>query len=506
MKRITLVLTFFLGVLLLAGCSNSKDKAGDSDKKGEGNTLRVAMATEIDSLDPFKMTAGDTETIMDQVFDGLFDVDTDGSLIPDLAESYSVSEDGKTYDFKLKKDVYFHDGKKFGAEDVLYTYDAMAGLTSKEPLSSKFAIIDKIDVIDDLNVRVHLKERQNGFIYLTLRPIVEKDYKDNGTKPIGTGPYQFVSYTPGEGLKLKKFEDYHKKDHIAHFENLEVIRITDRQTMIMALKNKDLDLADRISAEEADQLKDVCTVNNFPQNLVQVMGLNNDFKAFQDKNVRLALNYAIDRDEIIESAAEGKATKLFSSFSPALKEYFEDLGEYYPHDVEKAKALLKEAGYEKGLSFKLTVPSDYKYHMNTAELIQSQLQKVGIEVTIDPIEFSSWLTKVYKDRDYEATVVGFIGYLDPVQILGRYTSQNEKNYINFKSKDFDAAIANAEKSSTKEEEIKNIKKSQKILAEEAASVFIADPDNNQALRNGLTGLKQYPIQKLNLEDVKLENE
>ena len=506
MKRITLVLTFFLGVLLLAGCSNSKDKAGDSDKKGEENTLRVAMATEIDSLDPFKMTAGDTETIMDQVFDGLFDVDTDGSLIPDLAESYSVSKDGKTYDFKLKKDVYFHDGKKFGAEDVLYTYDAMAGLTSKEPLSSKFAIIDKIDVIDDLNIRVHLKERQNGFIYLTLRPIVEKDYKDNGTKPIGTGPYEFVSYTPGEGLKLKKFNDYHKKDHIAHFENLEVIRITDRQTMIMALKNKDLDLADRISAEEADQLKDVCTVNNFPQNLVQVMGLNNDFKAFQDKNVRLALNYAIDRDEIIESAAEGKATKLFSSFSPALKEYFEDLGEYYPHDVEKAKALLKEAGYEKGLSFKLTVPSDYKYHMNTAELIQSQLQKVGIEVTIDPIEFSSWLTKVYKDRDYEATVVGFIGYLDPVQILGRYTSQNEKNYINFKSKDFDAAIANAEKSSTKEEEIKNIKKSQKILAEEAASVFIADPDNNQALRNGLTGLKQYPIQKLNLEDVKLENE
>lgn len=506
MKRITLVLTFFLGVLLLAGCSNSKDKAGDSDKKDEENTLRVAMATEIDSLDPFKMTAGDTETIMDQVFDGLFDVDTDGSLIPDLAESYSVSEDGKTYDFKLKKDVYFHDGKKFGAEDVLYTYDAMAGLTSKEPLSSKFAIIDKIDVIDDLNIRVHLKERQNGFIYLTLRPIVEKDYKDNGTKPIGTGPYEFVSYTPGEGLKLKKFNDYHKKDHIAHFENLEVIRITDRQTMIMALKNKDLDLADRISAEEADQLKDVCTVNNFPQNLVQVMGLNNDFKAFQDKNVRLALNYAIDRDEIIESAAEGKATKLFSSFSPALKEYFEDLGEYYPHDVEKAKALLKEAGYEKGLSFKLTVPSDYKYHMNTAELIQSQLQKVGIEVTIDPIEFSSWLTKVYKDRDYEATVVGFIGYLDPVQILGRYTSQNEKNYINFKSKDFDAAIANAEKSSTKEEEIKNIKKSQKILAEEAASVFIADPDNNQALRNGLTGLKQYPIQKLNLEDVKLENE
>ena len=172
MKKITLVLTLFLGVLLLASCSNG-NKAGDSDKKGEENTLRVAMSTDIDSLDPFKMTAGDTETIMDQVFDGLFDVDTEGNLIPDLAESYSVSEDGKTYDFKLKKDVYFHDGKEFSAEDVLYTYDAMAGLTSKEPLSSKFSIIEKIDLVDDYHVRVHLKERQNGFIYLTLRPIVE---------------------------------------------------------------------------------------------------------------------------------------------------------------------------------------------------------------------------------------------------------------------------------------------------------------------------------------------
>lgn len=503
MKKITLVLTLFLGVLLLASCSNG-NKAGDSDKKGEENTLRVAMSTDIDSLDPFKMTAGDTETIMDQVFDGLFDVDTEGNLIPDLAESYSVSEDGKTYDFKLKKDVYFHDGKEFSAEDVLYTYDAMAGLTSKEPLSSKFSIIEKIDLVDDYHVRVHLKERQNGFIYLTLRPIVEKDYKDNGTKPIGTGPYMFESYTPGEGLRLKKFEDYHDKDHIAHFENVEVIKIADRQTMIMALKNNDLDLADRISSEEASQLEDACNINSFPQNLVQVMGLNNDFKAFQDKNVRLALNYAIDRDEIINTVAEGKATKLFSSFSPALKEYFEDLGEYYPYDPEKAKELLKEAGYENGLTFKLTVPSDYKYHMNTAELIQAQLQKVGIETTIDPIEFSTWLTKVYKDRDYEATVVGFIGYLDPIQILGRYTSENPKNYINFKSSEFDQAISKAEKATTKEEEIQSIKDAQKVLAKDAASVFIADPANNQALRKGLTGLNQYPIQKLNLEDVKLE--
>ena len=182
----------------------------------------------------------------------------------------------------------------------------------------------------------------------------------------------------------------------------------------MAMNNKEVDLASVLTADELNQIEESCDIYSSAQNLVQVLGLNNEVAPFDNQKVREAVNYAIDKDEIIETAAAGKASKLYSAFSPALKDYYNDLGETYPYDVDKAKELLKEAGYEDGFDLKITVPSDYKYHMDTAELIQAQLGKVGINVTLDPIEFSTWLTKVYKDKDYEASVCGFIGYVDPV--------------------------------------------------------------------------------------------
>lgn len=501
MKRKILVFVMFLGVLLQASCQN---KAVESEKQDK-NTVRMALSTEIDSLDPFKATAGDTVTVMNQVFDGLLDVDENGNMVSDLAESYTVSDDGKTYDFKLKKNVLFHDGKEMKAIDVKYTYANLAGLDGFNTISDKYSVIESVDVIDDYSIKMKLKDRRNGFIYLLNYPILEKDYKDNDKKPIGTGPYEFVSFAPGEGLKLKKFEKYHNKDHLAKIENLEVIKIADRQSLIMALKNKDIDLAYGLNFNESEQIKDSCEIISHPQNLVQVMGLNNDFEPFKDIKVRQALNYAINRDQIVNSLANGKAVKLFSSFSPALKEYYKDLGEFYKRDVEKAKSLLKDAGYE-NLKFKLTVPSDYKYHMDTAELIEQQLKEVGVSITIDPIDFGTWTDKVYKKRDFEATIVGFIGYLDPIQILGRYQSNSEKDYINYKSDEFDKAIQNAQVAKDQKEYIENIKKSQEILAKDAASVFIQDPNNNEALNNKLTGLKAYPIQKLNLEDIKVKND
>ncbi len=503
MKKRNIFVSLALAGLLLTSCGNAdkKENTETNDKP-----LKVAMYTEIDSLDPFNATAGDTKTIMDQVFDGLFDVDEDGNLVPDLCESYEISEDGLTYDFKLKEGVKFHNDKDFSADDVYYTYDILAGLTSGEPKSSKFAQIESMEVVSPTEIKIKLKEKSNSFIYLNTQPIVQKDYADNQTNPIGTGPFEFVSYTPGEGMKLKRFDDYHRKDHVAKFSDVEILRIADRQTLIMALNNKDVDLATGLTNDELSQIEETCDIHSFPQNLVQVLGLNNDVKPFDDIRVRQAVAYAIDKDEIINTAAGGKASKLVSNFSPALKEYYNDMEEKYPYNPEKAKELLKEAGLENGFAVKLTVPSDYKYHMDTAELIQAQLGKVGIEVTLDPIEFSTWLSKVYKDKDYEATVSGFVGYVDPIRVIDRYVSTNDKNFINYKSEAYDEAIEAAQSADTKEEIIQNVKAAQEFMAEDAGSVYLTDPDNNQALNKDLTGLKSYPVQKINLEDIEKKND
>ncbi len=479
-----------LALSLLTACGNG----GDKKTATESDTVRLAMYTEIDSLSPFKMTAGDTETVMDQVFDGLFDTDEAGNLVPDLAESYTVSDDGTIYTFKLKEGVKFHNGKDFKAEDVVWTYSKFAGLDGEDAKSSKFEIIKSVKALDDYTVEVTLKERKNEFIYLTLKPIMPKDYDNQEETPVGTGPFKFVSYSPGEKL-------VHKKDHTPKYKNLEVIRIKDVQTVLLAIKSGEIDIAPKLSAQDAEQIKDNASFVSGHQNLIQTFGLNNDYGPLKDIRVRQAINYAIDRKAIISSCANGKATALYSNFSPVLKEYFADLGEFYPHDIEKAKALLKEAGYENGFDLTVTVPSDYKYHMDTAEVLESQLKEVGINLSIEPIEFTTWLSKVYTDRDFQSTIIGFIGYLDPNQILGRYTSDNKRDYINYKNPKFDEAMKKASSSANKEEQIAYYKEAQKLLAEDAASAFLVDPDTIMAMRNGVEGLKLYPIQKFNLEDI-----
>lgn len=503
MKKSKTLFTLLIAGALMASCGGAKESndGGKDNTKTAERPLTVAMATEIDSLDPFNATAGDTKTVMDQIFDGLLDVDEDGNLVPDLAESYEISEDGLTYTFKLKEGVKFHDGSDFSADDVYYTYDKLSGLSSGEPMSSKFSVIKEMEVISPTEIKMTLDAVNNSFIYLQNQPILKKDYEDNQTKPLGTGPYKFVSYTPGEGMVMERFDDYHRKDHVAKIKQVNVVRIADNQALVMALNNGEVDLASKLTADELEQVSESTDSYSHPQNLVQLLGLNNKVKPFDDIRVRQAIAHAIDKDELIEAVAGGKASKIYSSFSPALKDFYNDLEEMYPTDVEKAKELLAEAGYPDGISFTMTVPSDYKFHMDTAELIQAQLKKAGINATIDPIEFSTWLDRVYKDRDYETTIAGFIGYTDPIRVLDRYVSTNDKDYLNYESEEYDKAISNAMETLDRDELIKNVKDAQEIIARDCAAVFLQDPNDNIVLNNQYTGLKTYPVQKLNLEDV-----
>lgn len=502
MKKSKTLFALLLAGLVLTSCGGEGQSGKDKNEtKTAERPLTVAMSTEIDSLDPFNATAGDTKTIMDQIFDGLLDVDEDGNLVGDLAESYEISDDGLTYTFKLKEGVKFHDGSDFSADDVYYTYDKLSGLSSGEPMSSKFSVIKEMEVVSPTEIKMTLDAVNNSFIYLQTQPIIKKDYEDNQTKPIGTGPYKFVSYTPGEGMVMERFDDYHRADHVAKIKQVNVVRVADNQALVMAINNKEVDLASKLTADELEQVKESTDSYSHPQNLVQLLGLNNKVKPFDDIRVRQAIAYAIDKDELIEAVAGGKATKIYSSFSPALKDYYNELEEMYPTNVEKAKELLAEAGFPDGISFKMTVPSDYKFHMDTAELVQAQLKKSGINATIDPIEFSTWLDRVYKERDYETTICGFIGYTDPIRVLDRYVSTSDKDYLNYVSEDYDKAISAAMETLDRDELIKNVKDAQEIITKDCAAVFLQDPNDNIVLNNDYTGLKTYPVQKLNLEDI-----
>lgn len=291
----------------------------------------------------------------------------------------------------------------------------------------------------------------------------------------------------------KKNENYYVSG-IPALDKVEFRIIPDQEAAFLTLKTGEADIYPRIGTEKLEELGDSFQAVSGPQNLVQVLVYNIAKKPFDDIRVRQAINHAINKDELIQGVAIGRGIKIGSNLSPIMQQYFQEgLEDLHAYDVEKAKTLLAEAGHADDISIKLSVPSNYAFHVSTAEVIAQQLSKVGIKVTIEPVEWAVWLERIYKGRDYEATIIGFDGKLNPYDILNKYLSDSPNNLFNYNSPEFDKALKATvtEVDAAKRTEL--FKQAQTTLAKEAAAVYIMDPYLNVALKPKLGGYKQYPL-------------
>ncbi len=197
--------------------------------------------------------------------------------------------------------------------------------------------------------------------------VIPKDYQDSNKLPIGTGPFKFKEYVPGQRLVVEKFADYYVKG-VPSLDKVEFRIITDANASLAALKSGEADIYPRIGNDPISTLGDSYTKLSAPQNLVQLMTFNISRKPFNDIKVRQAINYAIDKDEIIKGVALGNGTKLGSNLSPVLSKYYQaGLEDTYKTNINKAKSLLAEAGYKDGFETTLSVPSNYPFHVDTAK-------------------------------------------------------------------------------------------------------------------------------------------
>lgn len=213
--------------------------------------------------------------------------------------------------------------------------------------------------------------------------------------------------------------------------------MTDASSVVTALRSGQLDFAS-VSVDNANALAEDFDIYNSAQNMVQIFALNNSIEPLNDVRVRQAINYAINKDAVIEGVFDGYATKLYSNFSPVMAVYYNDqLEDTYPTDVEKAKELLKEAGYENGFDLTITVPANYANHVDTALIFADQLAQVGINVHVETIEWATWLEDVYSNAQYESTVIGLTGKLDPDSVLGRFETTYSKNFFKFSNARYD---------------------------------------------------------------------
>ena len=476
---------------------------GVSADETDKTIVRINMESEPDNLDPWLSAASDTEAVFHNVFEGLVLFDETGALIPGLAKSWDISDDGLTYTFHLRDDVTFHNGKAFSAEDVVYNYEALSGLGGEEPLSSKFTNVTAINAIDDYTVELTLGEADAAFLQYTRVAVLPKGYEDQSSAPVGTGPFVFEKYVPGQMVVLEKNENYYDESRMAKIDEAQIYIMGDDSAVLTALQSGQLD-AGIVYADSADYLSGDFTINSSPQNMVQLFALNNSVEPFDDVRVRQAFEYAINKDQIIDGVFAGYATELYSNFSPVMSYFYNDeLSDVYTYDVEKAKELMAEAGYEDGFDITITVPSNYQKHVDTAQVIAQQLKEINVNATIEPVEWGQWLEQVYTNAEYETTIVGLTGKLDPNDILGRYVSDYGKNFMKYSNPDYDKLIEEA-KTASDEERVELFKECQKVLTEDAAAVWICDPNAIAVTRSDLKGYTFYPVSFIDLSKLYYE--
>lgn len=281
----------------------------------------------------------------------------------------------------------------------------------------------------------------------------------------------------------------------ANIEHVTFKVCANADSIVMDLQGGSIDMFARVTPAQADQLGDSFQVLEGTMNLVQALYLNNEAEPFNSELVRQALCYAVDPQEIMDIVSGGKGTEIGSSMFPAFgKYYMPELNDMYKQDLDKAKDLLKEAGYENGFSFTITVPSNYQQHIDTAQVIVEQLKKIGVTAEINLIEWDSWLSDVYAGRKYEATVVGVdASSLTPSALLSRFVSTASNNFVNFSNADYDAAYAKALGTIDDDEKTAAFKECETLLAEHAANVYIQDLPCLVALNKKYAGYEFYPL-------------
>lgn len=514
-KAFAAILALVLALALLAGCGQTPASPTPTPDGGDApvadtpaparsgravtNEIVIGIAQDLDSLDPHHMTAAGTTEVMFNVFEGLVKPTADGQIVPAVASEVSVSEDGLTYTFTLREGIRFHDGEPVDMEDVVYSLSRRMDGADAAAKNVALDIISDVQTEGDQLI-LTLSEPSGDFLaYLMNVYIIPMDYDELETHPIGTGPYQFVSRAAQDNLVLSRFPDYWgeggKLDKVTYkiLENAE--------GLVLGLQSGALDLVSHMTSEQTSQLSPAdFHVEQGSMNLVQALYLNCAEAPFDDVRVRQAMCYATDKQAMIHLAFDGYGIPLGTSMFPSFAKYYDDsLTDYYPHDVAKAKELLAEAGYPNGFTMTITVPSNYSPHVATAEVLAEQLKEVGIQAKILPVEWNSWLSDVYTNRQYQSTVIGLdSNNMTARKLLDRFGSSAGNNFTNYSNPEYDEILAKAITAIDDAEQTEAYRQLERILTETAANVYLQDMADLVAVRNGLSGLTFYPIYVLDV--------
>ena len=490
-------------------------------------TLVVGLVAEPVALDPAQVTDLNSNRVGRRVAETLVAF-AEGStqIVPGLAESWTISRDGLQYTFKLRKGVRFHDGTPLDAEAVKFSIerqivpDHPASKLGKYPFASYFfGNVKAVEPLDELTVRFILKEPRASFLdvmaaaaaSIVSPTAVKKFGLDYGTNPVGTGPFRFASWERGQRVVLEKNPAYWKFP--VKVDRVVYRPIVEDQARLTELLTGGLDLIVGVPPDFVAQLEGNAKLALLKQVGAHVwyLGMNNQKKPFDDKRVRQALNYAVNKDAIVKdvlkgtgAASRGPVLPGTWGADPALKAY--------PYDPERAKKLLAEAGYPSGFSTTLWVPesgSGMQAPVAMSTVMQSNLKAVGVNVSLQTMEWGAYLAKL-RTKEQELFALSWMaGTEDPDMVMYPLLHSSQwtpvgPNRALYKNARFDTLLQQARLTTDQAKRAQLYREAQRVLVDDAPWVFVDHEIQIAALSKRVQGFKLHPSFDLRVETISLK--
>jgi peptide/nickel transport system substrate-binding protein len=522
LARLALILA--LGV---AGCGGAADSALDhaatSEKPAYGDTFIEALIGNVSGLIPNITGDVTSHAASEHIYNGLITHDRDMSIVPDLAESWTLSKDCLDLTFKLRKNVRWHDGHPFTADDVVFTHQLMTHPKTPSPYKDDFATVESVLAVDPYTVRVRYREPYAKALFMwgqsmlprhLLEPYVRegrlREAPQNFTAPVGTGPYRFREMRSGEKIVLVANPDYYAgPPYISRI----VYRIIPSQaTIFLELKAKGIDTATLTALQysrQTDYPAFAKAYNKFryAANAYSYLGLNLKDPRFADKRVRHAFAHAINRGDLIDGVRLGLARPATGPYKPGTWVHNPHV-RTYPYDPARARALLAEAGWKttnadgllvkdgRAFTFELLTSQGSDEGRKVAEIIQANLREIGIGVEIRVLEWAAFLKEHVRKRRFEAVSMGWSIGLDPDQYgiwHSSKTGPDEFNFVSYSNPEVDRLLDLGRMTCLQSERKRAYDRLQEILAEDQPIIFLYFREMLPVVASRVRGIVPGPI-------------
>ncbi len=497
MKKLigTLVVTMLLILPAAVFAGGEKEGSMGGGASSEPATLKFALPGNPDSLDPHFTSGTLTFQVCKSIYDTLAEPEPgSGKIIPALAESWSVSDDNLSWTFKLKSSVKFHNGETLTSADVKASFDRVRNEEAGSVHFKEFAVVDSIDTPDDLTVVFHLSTPHAPFLgsiasgWSAILPgsLINSNH-DFDSEPVGTGPFVFKDWIRDNKIILAKNDNYWMSG-LPMVDNVEMYIIPETSVQVQSLMAGQVDIVFIVDNDSIPMLEanpDVRIEENLTA-LIMVMAMNCQNPTLSNLKVRQAINHAIDKQKILDIAYGGGHP--INTFMDKSNIYYKDV-EYYTYNPQKAKELLKEAGVGPDEEFELFLPQNYALHVTAGEMYQEMLSDAGLNVKIQLVDWSTWISDVYRGHKFDFTVIGHTGKLDPDGTLRGY---GEGKYVGWYNERAAELIKEAAGTIGYDNRKPLYDEALDIMAKEVPFVYLGSSYRKTGIRNNVEGFVITP--------------